>query len=343
MPARRRFRPNTWDALEERVVLNGASRLLDPFGIFSSLLGKNSKPKPLTVGTLGDSYTDEYKFYAAQSHARNWVEILANNRNISFGSFSNASRGEPRDQGFAYNWARDNATSIDMINNQLPGLTAQVKGGVVQVATIFIGGNDFLDLLAGLKLGQVTPQAFPAQLAQTEATLQANVETAVSTLLQANSKVKLVVSTLPDVGLLPIVKAGATDAQLQSDVAAVGQAIQQYNTNIMQFVTGNPRIAVVNLAAQSAELAQLGAANGGAVPFGGTTVNVTTAGNDYHDFFVGDGIHVGTIGQGIIADDFISAIDTQLGGKIRQLTPEQIVRYARTVQNQTRNGHGGPR
>src|SRR5262245_54169942 len=53
------------------------------------------------VGTLGDSFTDEYRFYPPdRSQARGWVEILAATRRINFGSFSLRSRGEPRDAGF---------------------------------------------------------------------------------------------------------------------------------------------------------------------------------------------------------------------------------------------------
>jgi hypothetical protein len=49
------------------------------------------------VGTLGDSYTDEYQFYPRyQTHARNWVEILSYTGKANFGPLSNVSRGEPR-------------------------------------------------------------------------------------------------------------------------------------------------------------------------------------------------------------------------------------------------------
>jgi hypothetical protein len=82
------------------------------------------------VGALGDSYTDEYKFYPRyQTHARNWVEILSYTGKANFGPLSNISRGEPRDQGFATNWARFGATSDQMVANQLPGLARQVASG----------------------------------------------------------------------------------------------------------------------------------------------------------------------------------------------------------------------
>jgi len=57
------------------------------------------------IGVLGDSYSDEYQFYPPhRSTARNWVEILAASRGLNFGRFSTQSRGEPRNQGYEYNW-----------------------------------------------------------------------------------------------------------------------------------------------------------------------------------------------------------------------------------------------
>jgi hypothetical protein len=347
MRSHNRFRPAAWDALEERVVPSGSTNpLLNPFGVWGAIAAAVSRAPAspaVAVGTLGDSYTDEYRFHPPdQSHARNWVEILANTRHVNFGPFTTQSRGEPRDQGFAYNWARWGATSSDMVANQLPGLRAQAAAGVVQYAWVFVGDNDFLYLLDAARNGQVTPAAFPQALAQTEATAQANFNTAVSTLLGANPRVKLVVATLPDVALLPVVQAGATAPALEAAVAATSQAIARFNANVAAVAAGNSRIAVVDLAGMSNQLVQASAGGAGAVPFGGTTISLTTPGDDYHDFFLADGLHVGTVGQGLIADAFINALDTHFGAKLRPLSPQQIVQYARTVQHQTRHG-GGPR
>src|SRR5436190_15393570 len=90
---------------------------------------------PGGIGVLGDSYSDEYQFYPPdRSTARNWVEILAATRGLDFGRFSTTSRGEPRNAGYAFNWARSDATTDDLIaGGQHTGLAAQVKRGDVQV------------------------------------------------------------------------------------------------------------------------------------------------------------------------------------------------------------------
>jgi phospholipase/lecithinase/hemolysin len=345
MRKRTAFRPDALDALEERLTLSssGISSFL-PTSIFNNLasafhIGNKSTPKPtVTVGTLGDSYTDEYRFHPPdQSQARNWVEILASTRKaITFGPFTTASRGEPRNQGFASNWARFGATSNDMVRNQLPGLAAQVSKGQVKYAWIFIGGNDFLEVLQGVQNGQIPPAQVPSAVAVAEAVAKANFTTAVNTLLAANPRVKLVVATVPDVALLPLVQEGERlNPASQLLVQATSNAIQRYNALITATANGNSsRIALVDLAGQSAQLLSAGGATGTA-SFGGATINLTTPGDNYHDFFLADGIHIGTVGQGIIAADFISAIDSHFGAKVAPLTPQQIIAFARSVRPST--------
>jgi phospholipase/lecithinase/hemolysin len=317
---------SAWDALEPRVVLSHASPGLAP----PALVHPQSAGRALTVGALGDSYTDEYRFYPPDlTHARNWVEILAATRGVDFGKFTTKSRGEPRNQGFAFNWARFDATSSNMIQNQLPGLSAQVAAGQVKYAWIFIGGNDFLDFLREVQAGSITLAQAPAALGQVETQAAANFTTAVDTLLAASPNVRLVVSTVPDVSALPIVQQElATLPQAKPVAADTSQAIGRYNASIEALAASDPRIALVDLAGQSAELTQL---SGSSVPFGGTSISLATPGDDYHDFFLADGLHIGTVGQSFIANDFLTAIDSHFGARVTTLSSPQIVKFAKRV------------
>ncbi len=75
------------------------------------------------IGVLDDSYSDEYQFYPPnRAVARNWVEILAETRELNFGRFDTRSRGEPRNQGHEYNWARSGATTDNLIHVTDAGL-----------------------------------------------------------------------------------------------------------------------------------------------------------------------------------------------------------------------------
>src|SRR4051794_31836157 len=73
------------------------------------------------AGVMGDSLSDEYAFPifkppgGDRSTSLNYVQILSRTRGIDFGSFSTASRGSPRNEGFAFNWAEDGSTSTDLI------------------------------------------------------------------------------------------------------------------------------------------------------------------------------------------------------------------------------------
>ena len=68
---------------------------------------------------------------------------------------------------------------------------------------------------------------------------------------------------------------------------------------------------------------QLSQSPGASVPFGGTTINLATVGNDYHDFFLADGLHPGTVAQGIIADLFLNAFNDHFGTSVRPLSPTE--------------------
>ncbi len=310
MNSRRRFQPELCLALEDRVVL---SRFVGP------------------VGTLGDSLTDEYQFYTPDRYdARNWVEILHALRGVSFGAFTTAFRPEPRDQGFADNWARSGATSTDMVANQLPGLTAQVAAGQVKYASIFIGGDDYLDLLEAVSAGTLAPANVPAALAATTETLERNVRTATDTLLAANPNVKIALWTLPAGSDTPLAhEIEETIPGSSALIEGIDQAELSYNAMITSLAASNSRVALVNLAAVTA---QLESSPTGTFSFGGVTVNLNTPGENFHDYFLGDGLHSGTIAQGIYADTFAEAIDQKFGADLIPISPRAIVRYAAKVE-----------
>jgi hypothetical protein len=282
---------------------------------------------------LGDSYSDEYQFYPGQAHARNWVEQLASARKINAGQYSKGNRGEPRNQGYSQNWARSDATSTDMIANQLPGLTQQVAAGKIQYASIFIGGNDFIHYVDGIVANPPTSNAaIQSQLNAIAQTVGHNIETAVTTLLAANPKVDVVVTTIPSLGEIPAAKAVTATPEGQALLAGIDQALAAINTGIRSAAAATPRVAVSDLAALSTSLD----AAGPSAPFDGTTITLTTTSNDYHSFFLADGLHVGTVAQGLIANNFISAIDTKFGAHVSLFTPHQIVNTAAQIQRQTR-------
>ena len=223
-----------------------------------------------------------------------------------------------------------------MVQNQLPGLARQVAEGKIRYASIFIGGNDFLQLLSGVQRGLILAVAALPDLLKAEATAEANFAMAVKTLLAANPNVRLVVFNLPDVTVLPIAQLGATTPQARALLAATSQAIQKNNASIAAVAATSDRIALVDLAGVTAQTAS---SPTGTISFGGQTISLVTPGDDFHDFFLADGIHVGTVAQGIIADLFALTIDAKFGGQLFPPTPQEIVHYARAIQLHAQHGH----
>lgn len=337
MGNRHSFRPCLSDVLEERVVLSHAAiaGVIHAAADHAASHAPNPNwPVPFVgpVGALGDSYTDEYQFYPPhRSVARNWVEMLHALRGVSFGPFTTLSRGEPRNQGFAYNWARSDATSVDMVNNQLPGLTQQVAAGQVRYAWIFIGGNDYLHLLDAVQAGKIAPADVPNAIVATTAQLDQNFVTAVRTLLAANPNVRLVVSTLPAISNVPLAHLAAqTSPQAKALLDAVDQAVASYNQIVKGVAASSDRVALVDLDAVTRQAA---ASPTGTIEFGGTTINLLIPSDDYHSFFLGDLIHVGTVAQGIIADEFALAIDQKFGAQLFPPAPVEVVHYAAAIQH----------
>ena len=315
MARRKGARAWGWEPLEERIAMSHGG---------SSAVG---------FGAVGDSLTDEYRFYPPdRSQARNWVEILSQTRNLDFGAFTTASRGAPRNQGFANNWALTDATSLGVVQGELPGLAAQVASGKVKYASVNMGSNDFLFFVerAAAALPVVgIPPGYLAELYAVEVNAQNNFDTTVNTLLAANPDAKVVVSTVNDLHQVPVVAQFLGNPVAKLAVDAAEDAVQAFNVHVRLVAEAHPsRVALSDLAAQSARLAGLSS-----VPFGGTTINLATTGDDYHDFILADKVHPGTVAQGEIANAFINAVDT-LGLRIKPLSPAEILKFARKLPGQ---------
>ena len=318
------------DWLEPRIALStikaGAAEVA---GHAPGLRGaRTTLPGPRAgFGVLGDSLSDEYRNYPPdRSHARNWVEILAQTRRANFGPYSAVSRGEPRNRGYAFDWARSDAASSDMVANQLPGLVRQVARGQVKYASVLIGENDYIQAVVGLATTSPTPEAVASRLAATTATLTSNFDKAVNDLLVASPNLRLAVATLPDVTRTPA-------AQLLSGVqgaaeltSAVRQATGVFNDHVRAVAAGNPRVALVDLAARFQTWSGTTQTT-----FGGRTIDLVRPGDDDHHLYLADLLHPGTVGQGVIANEVVSALDAKFGARFAPVAPTRIVRLAARV------------
>ena len=287
------------------------------------VLGGPKAQAGIRVGVLGDSYSDEYQFYSPhRSKARNWVEILASTRDVDFGEFRSSSWSEPRNQGFAFNWAKSGATTTSMIaDKQHEGLAAQVARGEVAVAVVFVGGNDFIEALKSSdprsRLNGLGRSAF------------ANIQMAIDTLLTASPNVKLIVATVPDIRELPEFRDALKQGKLDPSFAALAAAETEiFNAEIRRLQTAGGRVACFDFASFS-RVSQLISPRH--LTVGGRKVERERVGNTPDRLFLGDSRHLGTLAQGLLAKYMAEALNRSCDAKIKPLAEHELVQLADRV------------
>lgn len=279
------------------------------------------------VGVLGDSYSDEYQFYPPdRGQARNWVEILSRSRGLDFGPLSASSRGTPRNQGFAYNWACTGATTSDMLaDGQHDGLASQVREGSVGLVIIFIGGNDFIRAMSQDDPAHAAAEALPLAVR--------NVQKALATILEASPDVKVVLATVPDIGELPEFDEPCREGRLpRSVLRAVDAAISQFNQELREMAKADPRVAVTDLY-WSTRVARLLSPQH--VLVGGVRVWRNGTSNEVDHLFLADRRHIGTVAQGLMARMFIETLNSRFHAELAPLSDQEILQIATSARHET--------
>jgi phospholipase/lecithinase/hemolysin len=284
-----------------------------------------ARSKAITgIGVIGDSISDEYRFYPPDRvSARNWVEILAATRELPFGDPIIANRRMAQDRRLAYNWSQSSATTTSLIaQGQHTGLAAQVADGAgINLASVTIGTNDFVDVL--------NTSRSVAALGPAMERASANLAAILDSLLGTNATLKIAVCTAVDLRCSPILR-GALDAGLISGAVAdaYGGAIATFNDRIQDLVADHRRRVVI------VDINQLLAEVTGARPYvvGDLEIDCLNASNDPRHLFLADGFHPGTIGQCLIANRFLDAINAGFDTGIPLLSGEEMVHIADSVR-----------
>jgi len=295
----------------------GSSRLLLGVGALLVFVSPAWAGSPGGIGVLGDSYSDEYQFYPPdRPTARNWVEILARARGLNFGPFTTASRAEPRNQGFAFNWARSDAETEDLIRTgQHTGLAEQVARGEVSVAIVFIGGNDFVHALASEHPDKILDQVLRRAIA--------NLDLAVETILKANPRVQVFVATLPNIVELPEFAVPVRSGRLSSSLAAsYSQAVGRYNQHIRLMTVMKRRVSLVDLALAT-QLAPR--PDPDHVIVAGRKLDRIHPANAGMHAFLADSRHISTLVQGMLANHVINALNARLDLRLKPLTLREVL------------------
>ena len=269
------------------------------------------------IGVLGDSLGAEYQFAEApRPGARNYVELLALFRGLDFGDFSTASRGEPRLEGYEYNWANaaefkpGGVVGTDLFAmGQVQGLAGQVAGGLVDTVYLTIGGNDFRGIAVGGDPNVILTDLFTSTVG------------AVQALKAANPNVRIVIANVVDITKVPAAQqALIANPALAANFAMLDGATAQYNANLAGFFAADPNVAIADINAVLDTLLVTQAVNG-------QPIDTLNPGFGPGHLFV-DEIHPGTVGSAFIANAFVDASNTRFGTTISPFGQAEMLRIA---------------
>ena len=253
------------------------------------------------------------------------MEILVATRGLDFGEFTQLDRGAPRYQGFAYNWARSDATTSDLIaEGQHLGLAAQISRGEVDTAVIFIGGNDLIHALKS---------ADPMKaLEGLVSTMASNVETALDAILQAHPRARVVIATVPDLRHLPEFRRPLEEGSLASSlVDAYSAALRQYNAQLRMLALHPRRLARVALVDLYFTTRLVDAISDEHVVVAGRKVDRIHPSNDLDHFFLADERHIGTVGQALFARMILEALNAKFAARFSSLEEPEILEFAASL------------
>ena len=83
----------------------------------------------------------------------------------------------------------------------------------------------------------------------------------------------------------------------------------------------------------AAQIEALAASGTGTLAFGDVTVDLRTTGDNIDNFILADNLRPGTIGQSLIANSIVNAIDAKFNAGIQPLSVPEVLRFARNHQN----------
>jgi lysophospholipase L1-like esterase len=263
------------------------------------------------VGVIGDSQSDEYRAddrrgstYA--STTMNWVELLAKYRKVDFGEWGLWE--EPRRTGYAYNYARSGATANSMIiSGQHIGVAQQVKDGNVNLVIIYIGSNDFAPYITNDGYQAIYDGSISrAEILRKENILVANIKTAIDTIRDAgNAKILLI--KIPDWG--------------NHIGVQISNVINETN-NQLEILAKTYSIPTIDPNDFYKTINESNGKNG--VEIAGETFTRVIPSDDPHSLVLDDGVHPGTVMNGLFANYVMRALNTNIGTSLKPFSQKEI-------------------
>lgn len=292
--------------------------------------GPQTTPEPnaasvVKLAILGDSTSDEYRADDSRGGSYsgttfNWNELMARYRGVDLGPWG--TRSEPRRQGYEYNFARSAAVASTMISqNQHTGVASLVTAGKVNVVYLQIGSNDFsIYTVGGKRDGYdicnniMSDSAINTKLANFEA----NISTALTT-IRATGNVPIILALVGDPTLSATWGASCSNPQrLKNTIATLN--------NRLKTLASSKGASTFDLSAFATNL--LSRVSDGVITIEGERISVAQNGDEPHHAILGDGIHLGTVFGGFLANDIMKAINLKIGSTLPMFSELEILNNA---------------
>jgi hypothetical protein len=330
------------------------------------MCAKYSERCEVRIGVIGDSLSDEYQGAVSRLPGLAWTEQVEATDRIALGAHeSNPSvRGEPRNDGYALNWARfgqaalslqwnsqvvlDNPNvppsqktdprlqAIGSFDAQISGLAAQIAAGQVDVALVWVGHNDlFIRQFIGFAQdgGQ---QAFFGALIGRIVTAAATLRAAGSADPQdVKAKVAIVGLAGAAAALNPSLSAAAASAGIpfiDSFNTSVNAVVNEQAQTGVYDVAGTPLqpftivLSPFSVTAKNASLADLAVPGTGPCGFNPATSGVGCATPAYAGPFRHyDGVHPNTLYSGVAGNQIITDLNSTFGYTLQTIPETQLL------------------
>jgi len=325
---------------------------------------KYSERCEVRIGVIGDSLSDEYQGAVSALPGVQWTEQVQAGARISMGANEDdpGVRGEPRNDGYALNWARFGQAALSLqwsspavknhpsviaaglaadprlqtigqFDAQIHGLGAQIAAGSVDVALVWVGHNDlFIRTHIGHELDGGQQAFFGALITR--------IVTAAATLRgYASADPQDIKAKVAIIGL-----AGAASALNPSLSAAAANAgityIDPFNTAVTAIVTeqattGSYDVAGTDLlpftftpapTPKVASLSALAFPGTGPCGFNPVTMGIGCATPAYAEPFSHyDAIHPNTLYMGVVGNQIVTSVNASFGFAMQTIPEAQLL------------------
>jgi len=262
------------------------------------------------IGVMGDSAS-------VKSPSYKYPAQLQTNRGLNFGG-----------AGLPYDYAVGGATSASLLSGgQHTKMRNDVLAGKVTLGITFIGNNDWLASSVGQAI--IGGTATPSQQTAFQNGIVNNIKSAVD--MQFNAGIQgMLLGSVEDLTLTPAAQS-IVDPNNPDTLAAVARlqaSISVVNSQLLSY-SQEKHIPFVDFFALGNAIT-----SSGGLTVGGVSINMVDSGSNPRNFWIDD-LHPGIVGNAILGNMWMKAINIAYGTNLTLYTDQQILALAGLTSSYT--------